>query len=498
MDITLVYFIYGLAFFSMGLAMLLESNRSPLLAEARILWPLAVFGLVHGSHEWLEMFLDKSGWLVFQDLWLVSWTRIGLLAISFASLAVFALQALKPQRRLRPRERWLFVAGLGLYVIFVILVSEAAWIRHVDRLSHVDAMLRYFVAVPAALLAGVALFHQAAQASAQGRTQIGNMLRWSAWGFTLYSLTQLIAPPGDVFPGTLINTESFTGFFGFPIQLVRAVLAIVITFSLVRATQIVDRERRLQLLEAQRERLEALEKVQQDLLEREALREELLRRTVIAQEDERARIARELHDEMAQILTGFTLHLATLCDVACDQPQVKSQVDILKALSQQMSRSLYHLVHDLRPAQLDDLGLVAALRYLLDDTRDRVGLETTMTVEGKRARLDPLVETVLYRGAQEALTNVVRHAGVSEATLLLNFEADKVSLCVQDNGKGFVTQADQLPEHSWGLVGMRERVESVGGKLKLTSAPGRGTLVEVVIPNGKEFNNATHSSHVGG
>ena len=113
--------------------------------------------------------------------------------------------------------------------------------------------------------------------------------------------------------------------------------------------------------------MEALEAVQAELLRREELREELLRRTVIAQEDERTRIARELHDEMAQTLTAFTLHLAALCKTACEDPQVEEQVDMLKSLSAQMSQSLTRLVRDLRPAQLDDLGLVAALQYLVED-----------------------------------------------------------------------------------------------------------------------------------
>ena len=305
-------------------------------------------------------------------------------------------------------------------------------------------------------------------------------------------------PPVDLLFVGLINTESFTATFGFPIQIVRAVLAVIITVSLIRATQIIDQERQRQFIEAQQARLDALEKVQRELLKREELREELLRRTVIAQEDERGRIARELHDEMAQILTGFTLHLAALCEAACDQPQVAEQVDTLKSLSQQMSNSLYRLVHDLRPAQLDDLGLVAALQYLVDDTRQSVGLDAQMVVEGTQKRLDPIVETVLFRCAQEALTNVVRHAGVMEAKVWLNFEPHLVRLQVQDDGKGFESQDGQLPKQSWGLVGMRERVESVGGQLKLNSARGKGTIVEIVISGGKELKDAADTSDVSG
>ena len=113
-------------------------------------------------------------------------------------------------------------------------------------------------------------------------------------------------------------------------------------------------------------------------------------------------------------------------------------------------------------------------------------------------RLDPLVETVLFRGAQEALTNVARHAGVGEATVRLSFEPRQVRLRVQDHGVGFVLGKDQLPEQSWGLAGMRERAESVGGHLSIDTKLGRGTLVEILVPNGKERMDAANSIDVGG
>jgi signal transduction histidine kinase len=498
MDITLVYFIYGLAFFSMGLAMLMESNRSPLLAQSRVLRPLAFFGFVHGFHEWFEMFLDKSQWLVFQDPVLVGWFRIGILSLSFISLGIFSFRVLRPQPKLSNPHRVILLGGVSLYTIVVIAIAGYMWSHHLDRLGHVDAMIRYLVAIPSAFLAGVAFYQQANQARDQGRMEIGNLLFLTAIGFTGYAITQAIVPMVDVFPGNVINTQSFVNFFGFPVQMVRAVLAGLVTVSLIRATQLVDRERQRQFLDAQQGRLDALEKVQEELLHREAMREELLRHTVIAQEDERARIARELHDEMAQILTGFTLHLATLCESGCQYPDVKKQVDILQSLSQQMADSLYRLVHDLRPAQLDDLGLVAALQYLVDDTSRRIGLQANMVITGKQIRLDTLVETVLFRSAQEALTNIARHAKVDQADVVLSYEPGLVSLKVKDSGKGFELQDGRLPKQSWGLAGMRERVESVGGELILTSAPGKGTIVEIVIPNGKEHNNAIHSINARG
>jgi len=146
-----------------------------------------------------------------------------------------------------------------------------------------------------------------------------------------------------------------------------------------------------------------------------------------------------------------------------------------------MSQGIYRLVHDLRPAQLDDLGLVAALGYLADEAQ-RGGLPVKLIVAGDRQRLEPLVETVLFRIAQEALTNVTRHASASQAMISLSFETRQVRLALQDEGVGFNPDKSLKPPHGWGLAGMRERAESVGGQFRIDSAPGRGTLVEVIVP----------------
>ncbi len=161
---------------------------------------------------------------------------------------------------------------------------------------------------------------------------------------------------------------------------------------------------------------------------------------------------------------------------------MKSTVDRLKDLSHQMSDRLYNLIHDLRPAQLDDLGLVPALQSMLDSDYRHKDMLVTFDVTGTQRRLEPLTETVLFRVAQEALTNVTRHAETDQASLCLDYASDEITLGVMDAGKGFDLNEPLSPSRGWGLEGMRERVASVGGQLNLYSAPGRGTTVEVVIP----------------
>ena len=246
---------------------------------------------------------------------------------------------------------------------------------------------------------------------------------------------------------------------------------------------IICRERKDRLEDEQKARQAAQEQLQTEQEKREKQRMEFLRHTVQAQEEERSRIARELHDETAQTLTAASLNFAALKNQLEDNPEVANVVGTLQNLCKQMNQDLYRLVHDLRPAQLDDLGLVPALRYLVDEGQKGTGLDVSLEVKGAPQRLDPFVETVIFRIVQEALTNITRYAGVDQAAVSLSFENEMVVvLRVIDEGKGFDPEVPQNGRKGWGLAGMAERVESINGSLRIDSAPGKGTMVEVVIP----------------
>ena len=482
-NIVLVFFVYGLAFFSMGLSMMLEAQRAPKLAKARVLWPLAIFGFVHGTHEWLEMGILIGVWFGVGMPAGIPFVRLGLLIVSFTSLILYGLQVLRPQQgRLSPREISISLGLLVLYLFLVIVTSLPHQSTPTHLMEHADALSRYMLAVPGALLAALALNRQATEARAENRRSLGINLQLASWAFALYSLTQLFVAPIDIFPAQYVNSATFIELTGMPIQVVRAVLAVLITYGLVRATQVVEAERQQELLVAQEERMAALEQIQRDLVERETLRKELLRHTVIAQEEERGRISRELHDETAQFLTALTLDLATLRNSISGDDKVEKLLDRLQSLSREMSLKIYRMVHDLRPAQLDDLGLVAALKYLADEEHNRSGLDVTLEIEAPRQRLDPLVETVLFRVAQEALTNVARHAQCERATVQLQCASNQATLRVIDEGVGFSVDVDHVPPRGWGLAGMRERAESVEGKFQVYSQPGSGTTVEILVP----------------
>jgi signal transduction histidine kinase len=472
----IVFFIYGLAFFAMGITMALESGRSPALAGARVLRPLAAFGLIHGTHEWMESYLLQAetfgaplpNWL--------PWLRLGFLFASFISLFLYGFQMLLLVLPKNPERRAFLISAFGVYALFIASNIFRSHLEAPIPLIHLlDGLGRYLLAVPAAMLAALALRAQAREMRQDNRMQLSTSLTIASFGFAIYTLTQLFVHPIDMFPARYINEEAFLASTGFPIQVIRTIMAILITYGLLRATQFMEDERRTQLFAAQQARLDALEK-------QEEIRRDLLRHTVQAQEDERTRIARELHDETSQMLSAFSLELAALRKHARGRPQMKSTVDRLQDLSRQMSDGLYSLVRDLRPAQLDDLGLVPALQSMLDNDYRHMDMLVTFSVTGTQRRLDSLTETVLFRVAQEALTNVTRHAETDKASVRLDYAPDEITLGVMDAGKGFDSNEPLSPPRGWGLEGMRERVASIGGQLNLYSAPGRGTTVEVVIP----------------
>ncbi len=220
--------------------------------------------------------------------------------------------------------------------------------------------------------------------------------------------------------------------------------------------------------------------------ERETQLEELVRQLVNAQERERGRIARELHDETGQKLTALAMGLAAVDASLVSEPaRAQGLIRNLRDVADQSITELRNIMADLRPAQLDDLGLVPALRWYVGQyTGWHPGLSVTLSADRMPKRLLPEFETVLFRAAQEALTNIARHAGASQVAIELSHDTNGVRLIVTDNGSGFDVNAPPKYERGsgLGLVGMRERVALVGGTCTVESEPGRGTRIVIELP----------------
>jgi two-component system sensor histidine kinase UhpB len=195
-----------------------------------------------------------------------------------------------------------------------------------------------------------------------------------------------------------------------------------------------------------------------------------------AQEEERARVARDLHDEVNQSLTGLLLRLEAVREEA--PPELEAELAETRALANQAMRELLSLARQLRPTALDDLGLTAALAGQVEQV-SRPDLETKLVTEGEFGDLDEDVQLVVYRVAQEALTNAARHSSAGRIAVSLRRSGRGVHLEVADDGRGF---AFEQSERGLGIGGMRERALLVGGELTIESRPGQGTTVRLSIP----------------
>ena len=211
--------------------------------------------------------------------------------------------------------------------------------------------------------------------------------------------------------------------------------------------------------------------------EAERARTELLARLVFAQEDERRRIAREMHDQFGEQLTALSRSIGLLKEATADSPELAAQARALEAIGQQLDRDVDSLVWELRPTALDDLGLRAALDNYIQNWSARAAIPVELHSSGLlEERLPSEAETTLYRIAQEALTNIARHAGATRVDVILERQGDAVLLIVEDNGVGFDAERASAPG-GFGLLGMQERATLVGASLEIESTPGKGTTV---------------------
>jgi signal transduction histidine kinase len=211
----------------------------------------------------------------------------------------------------------------------------------------------------------------------------------------------------------------------------------------------------------------------------------LSRQLLSAQEDERKKISRELHDVIAQTLTGINVRLATLKkDAALDTRDIERNIARTQQLVQESVDIVHRFARELRPTVLDDLGLIPALHTFMKSFKERTGIQVSLSAFATVEQVSDDKRTVLYRVAQEALTNVARHAHASQAEVKIQKLDGAICMKIKDNGKGFHQEGLSRNKKSkrLGLLGMRERLEMVGGNFTVASALGKGTTVLAQIP----------------
>lgn len=506
--IIVVFFFYGLAFYSLGLTLLVESGRASELGFARSMRLLAGFGLLHSIHEWMDMV--EHALPLYTDttvpVWWI-WPRLALLATSFLALLAFGEQLLVRERYGR-RPNWHRTLGaLVLYVVGSVGAQLAYNLTDIEWAQAIGAITRYSLGVLGTVLASFALWQQRSTFFKRGMKRFVYDLDMAVGALLLYGLVgQLFVEKSVFFPSTVINNMLFEDITGFPVQLFRAVTAVVLAFSMIRVLRALEFENQQRLeaiknasIEEERRSREELARLNAELQsanqatarllvevqQRDAFRGELLQRITTAQESERKRIARELHDGTGQALTGLALGLRGMVNRLRNEsgdcgPLPVPELGELETMATHSLGELRHLINDLRPPQLDDMGLVAALRWQVDGFAKRGDVQATLNIIGKPYALPSEVETTLFRIVQEGLTNIAKHAHARQARVTVNFQAG-LELTIWDDGIGFdpAVMLQTKDRMAWGLLGMQERASLIDATLSVDSAPNQGTTLTV-------------------
>jgi PAS domain S-box-containing protein len=228
-------------------------------------------------------------------------------------------------------------------------------------------------------------------------------------------------------------------------------------------------------------------KLHQEVQRQDENRGELLGQLFSIQEEERRRIARELHDETTQALASLAANLEA---VGTQLPEgahmVKANLKKLQSLSISILDEIHRLIYELRPSLLDDLGLVSATRWLVENNLKEAGVSVHFSISGQERRLSSKLETTLFRVIQEAVSNIARHANARHANVKLHFGKNGIKVSIKDDGRGFDVHeatSSKVRPRGLGLLGMKERVELFRGVFKIKSAPGdAGTSIDITIP----------------
>lgn len=459
----IILFIYGLAFFVLGLAIALQSRQHSRLEIARSLPWLAGFGLTHGLHEWGDFFIPiQSTYLSEPVITILIGIQLVLLAVSFACLMQFGISMLDLKPENLPRVltlaggSWLRGTAVAMLVIwllliFLVLIPLAPDLQTWRR--EANALARYFIGFPGALLAAYALRQQALYRIAPlNAPHVVNNLRIAGGALALYAIVSgLIPPPIPFFPGNWLNAQTIIAITGAPPSVFRSIIGLVLAVSVIRALDIFE-------------------------LETQHFIETMEQQQILA--TERERIARELHDGVIQkVYTAGLLVQAASKQAPPDTTLSNRLRQVLDAL-EDASRDLRRNLGELHPAPLE-LELSEALRELSCDPRFRTLVEVTLDLElSKDESLSAARTHDVIAIVQESLSNVVRHARARHVRIAAHQADGRLHLTVQDDGVG-------LPRSlvaGYGLRNMRDRAHLLGGEIEISGANGKGTTVALDVP----------------
>lgn len=448
----LIFFVYGLSFFILGLSIALQTRKSSRLDLARSVNWLAAFGFAHAFHEWGEYFIPiQSAYLSSGAVEALQGLRLLLLAASYVCLLEFGARLLRPHPAAR-RLTLLNAALLALWLVATFLPLRAAY-QGQTWYNLGDALARYGIGFPGALLAGYALRRHSIERIAPLKApNIVRRLRIVGLSLVAYSvLGGLIPPPVPFFPGNVVNSQTFAQVLIFPPMVFRSLLGLVMAWFTIRALEIFD-------LELSR-RLEEMEQAQ------------------IVQA-EHSRLARELHDGAIQKVYTAGLLVESLGSQLQESEIAQSRLERAVTALNDAIQDLRRNLRELSPNPPGE-PLVTRLVDLTRDPRFRsfldIYLETDLSPD---LDLDPLRVEHIVSVVSEALSNAVRHAEAKQVGVHARRDGDQVLVIVEDDGVG---PPDEYSA-GFGIRNMRDRARLLDGKLKLGPRENGGTRVELSAP----------------
>ena len=300
----------------------------------------------------------------------------------------------------------------------------------------------------------------------------------------------------------IVVQEGLRGFLGVPLQSKERIVGVLTIGS--RAPRLFTQQEVQFLIALGHQLALAIENAQlyQEVQSREQARADLLRQVIRAQEDERRRVARELHDVTSQALATLAVRVETLSSLSKVGPKENEVlIEEIRHLLTTTSKEVHSLIYALRPSLLDDLGLPAAVRSCAHSALETARIEVHLEVSGAERRLLPEVEIAVFRMTQEAITNIASHSRAESVYINLEFKDRSIAVQVEDDGIGFnllEVLSSAHEKESMGLLGMKERAELLGGTLSIDTQPGKGTRVIIEIPCDREQEYAQNNRIVSG
>ncbi|HYF96375.1 MAG TPA: sensor histidine kinase [Symbiobacteriaceae bacterium] len=449
-----IRFIYGLIFFTLGLAIVLQPRRNSVYYLATALSWLSAFALVHAFADWGLLFIPFHQRAdhphVINQMLLVRGMAI---VLSFGLLSQFGLSLLLEKR---PRLRWVNVIPSAVTGVFLLLYMFELGSTSGDDFLITRITSRYFLGFPAAVLSAWGLLTQVRTLKQDQLAKHVGYVYGAAACFVLYSIVGgLIVPTGDFFPADTYNEDTFFSLFHMPVEVARGLAVAGLTYFTVRLLDIfhVETQRRLQAAEQGRALLW-----------------------------ERERIARELHDGIMQTLYGTGLGLKQMRTLVYDNGP---QAAILNELNREIGRAIVQMrrfVLDLKEQSVTCSDLAEAVRSLTREVEQFAGIRVQVDVEFPEEdgiRVPAGVREEILSVLREGLSNVVRHSGADEVRVLCAIEDDTALLRISDTGCGFDPSIATVGR---GLESARERAEALGGFLQVHSAIGQGTQLVAHLP----------------